>query len=54
MEIRGLGRWERQRAGCNMDVEYEAVIDKWMRRSCGDKGEVTWSDGSRRVDSITA
>lgn len=55
MVIRRLGQLERQRASCNMDVEHEgAETDKWMCRSCGDKAEVRWSDGSGRVGLITA
>lgn len=55
MVIRRLGQSERQRVGRNTDVEHEgAEIDKWMWRSCGDKAEVRWSDGSSRVGLITA
>lgn len=58
MEIRRLGRSERQSAGRHIDVE-GAEIDEWMWRSGGNVEEVRWSDGggsssSSRVDLITA
>lgn len=53
MEIRRLGRSERQRAGGRIDVE-GAKIDEWMWRSGGNVEEARWSDGSSRVDLITA
>lgn len=53
MEIRRLGRSERHRAGGRIDVE-GAEIDEWMWRSGGNVEEARWSDGSSRVDLITA
>lgn len=53
MEIRRLGRSERQRGGRNIDVE-GVEIDEWMWRSCGNVEEAGWSDSSSRVDLITA
>lgn len=53
MEIRRLGRSERQRAGGHIDVE-GAEIDEWMWRSGGNVEEARRSDGSSRMDLITA